>query len=221
MRKGEKKRQEILVVAEELFFRKGFEETTVQDILDALNGSKGSFYHHFDTKLDLMRDIASRHAEISRQQYFLQKRKNPPEDFQLLLHHAGLFRKEETGLLRNLRSLLIKQEGPVLLDALQKAALKEFYPEFSEVLSELKILDLASFSGEHTLRVSFHSLLGGCALILEETASLRKDEAVARGILLLRAIRAQIESLLGLRAGSVVIAETSELAEILLSLSEH
>lgn len=219
MRKGEKKRQEILDVAENLFFTHGYEETTVQDILDALNGSKGSFYHHFGTKLDLMRDIASRHAEISRCQYFLNKSRNPPEDFQLLLRHAGLLRKEETGLLRNLRSLIVRQEGPVLLDAMKKAAAREFYPEFSEVMNELKKLDLASFPGEHALRVSFYSLLGGCALILEETAALRKDEAVAKGILLLRAMRAQMEATLGLRAGSAVIAATDDLTEILSSLS--
>ncbi len=221
MRKGERKRQEILDVAEDLFFTKGYEETAVQDILDALNGSKGSFYHHFNTKLDLMRDIASRHAKISRLQYFQSKSKNPPENFQLLLHHAGLFRREETGLLRSLRSLLARQEGPVLLDALKKAAASAFYPEFSEVMNELKKLDLASFSGEYALRVSFSSFLGGCSMILEETAALPKDEAAAGGILLLRAVRAQMEAALGLRAGSAVIAETNELAEILSSLSDR
>jgi len=219
MRKGEQKRQEILDAAEALFFHRGYEETSVQDILDVLRCSKGSFYHHFDSKLDLLKNIASHHANISRQEFSLMEPKDPTEALRRLLYHAGLFRKEEIGLLRNLRSLQNKQEGPVLLDALQKASNREFFTEFSNVLNELKSLDLASFSGEHILNVSFHSLLSGCALILEETAALRKEDAIARGILLLRAMRSQIEASLGLRAGSAVITETSELAEILKMLS--
>lgn len=48
MRKGDAKRQAILDVAEKLFYSKGYEATTVQDILDVLETSKGSFYHHFE-----------------------------------------------------------------------------------------------------------------------------------------------------------------------------
>lgn len=44
MRKGDEKRQAILDVAEKLFYTKGYEATSVQDILDVLDTSKGSFY---------------------------------------------------------------------------------------------------------------------------------------------------------------------------------
>lgn len=50
MRKGDEKRQAILDVAEKLFYTKGYEATSVQDILDVLDTSKGSFYHHFESK---------------------------------------------------------------------------------------------------------------------------------------------------------------------------
>ena len=39
MRKGDAKRQAILDVAEKLFYSKGYEATTVQDILDVLETS--------------------------------------------------------------------------------------------------------------------------------------------------------------------------------------
>ncbi len=63
MRKGEIKKQEILNTAETLFCRKGYEETSVQDILDALHTSKGSFYHHYVSKESLLDAMCEKRAE--------------------------------------------------------------------------------------------------------------------------------------------------------------
>ncbi|MEO8612545.1 MAG: helix-turn-helix domain-containing protein, partial [Chloroflexota bacterium] len=44
------KRNEILDTAQRLVFSKGYERLTIQDILQALNISKGALYHYFDSK---------------------------------------------------------------------------------------------------------------------------------------------------------------------------
>ena len=62
MKKGDIRKQEILCTAEELFCRKGYEQTSIQDILDRINGSKGSFYHHFVSKEALLEGICSNRA---------------------------------------------------------------------------------------------------------------------------------------------------------------
>lgn len=54
MRKGELRKESILKTAERLFFEKGYEETSIQDILDALSISKGGFYHYFESKIALL-----------------------------------------------------------------------------------------------------------------------------------------------------------------------
>jgi len=63
MIKGDRRKQEILNTAEQLFCRKGFEQTSIQDILDMLDISKGSFYHHFISKESLLEEICCRRAE--------------------------------------------------------------------------------------------------------------------------------------------------------------
>ena len=50
MRKGDEKRKELLQVAERFFCARGYEETSVQDIIDAAESSKGGFYHYFPSK---------------------------------------------------------------------------------------------------------------------------------------------------------------------------
>ena len=63
MKKGDLRKQEILNTAEQLFCRKGYEETSIQDILDRLNCSKGSFYHHFISKESLLAEMCRKRAE--------------------------------------------------------------------------------------------------------------------------------------------------------------
>ncbi len=65
MKKGEERRNTILEIAEKLFYTKGYEATSVQDIIDALQISKGGFYHHFESKLSLLEAIAVQRSEDS------------------------------------------------------------------------------------------------------------------------------------------------------------
>lgn len=65
MKKGDLKKQEIIQTAEALFCRNGYEQTSVQDILNQLNTSKGSFYHHFVSKEALLETICLKRAEKS------------------------------------------------------------------------------------------------------------------------------------------------------------
>ena len=62
MRKGDLRREELLATAERLFYTKGYEKTSVQDILTEMNFSKGGFYHHFDSKLSVLEAICEQRA---------------------------------------------------------------------------------------------------------------------------------------------------------------
>ena len=54
------KRNEILNVAQRLIYTTGFEQMSVQDILDELKISKGAFYHYFDSKMSLLDELVER-----------------------------------------------------------------------------------------------------------------------------------------------------------------
>ena len=63
LKKGDARRGELLAASEKLFYTKGYENTSVQDILDAVGFSKGGFYHHFDSKLAVLEAICQQRAE--------------------------------------------------------------------------------------------------------------------------------------------------------------
>ena len=51
----------ILDVAFRLFMKKGYEHTSIQDIIDQLGGlSKGAIYHHFKSKEDILVAVTDR-----------------------------------------------------------------------------------------------------------------------------------------------------------------
>lgn len=53
--------EKILEVSERLFLEKGYDSTTIQDIVDELGGlTKGAIYHHFKSKEDIMDALGDR-----------------------------------------------------------------------------------------------------------------------------------------------------------------
>ena len=65
MLKGDLRKKQILETAERLFCENGYEKTSVQDILDVLRLSKGSFYHHYESKELLLSCICEKRAQAS------------------------------------------------------------------------------------------------------------------------------------------------------------
>lgn len=53
--------EKILDVAQRLFLEKGYDQTTIQDIVDELGGlTKGAVYHHFKSKEEIMNALGDR-----------------------------------------------------------------------------------------------------------------------------------------------------------------
>lgn len=57
------RKQEFLDTALDLFREKGYEQTTVNDIINKLNASKGGFYHYFKSKEEVLEAVAQHHIE--------------------------------------------------------------------------------------------------------------------------------------------------------------
>src|SRR5690554_1772865 len=54
----EERKAQIIQIALNLFAKKGYENITINNIIDEAGLSKGGFYHHYDSKEALLEDIA-------------------------------------------------------------------------------------------------------------------------------------------------------------------
>jgi AcrR family transcriptional regulator len=56
------RRAELLDTAFDLFLERGYEQTSVEQITNAVGVAKGTFYHYFDTKQDLLEQLVERYS---------------------------------------------------------------------------------------------------------------------------------------------------------------
>ena len=55
--KAEALRSRIVEKADELFYQRGYENTSFSDISNAMNISRGNFYYHFKSKNDILNEV--------------------------------------------------------------------------------------------------------------------------------------------------------------------
>jgi protoporphyrinogen oxidase/DNA-binding transcriptional regulator YbjK len=60
-----RKRQQVIDIALEMFISRGYENVSVDEIIEAADISKGTFYHYFSSKEDLLSDFGKSQVEIT------------------------------------------------------------------------------------------------------------------------------------------------------------
>lgn len=213
MRKGEKKKQDILDTARALFAKKGYVNTSIQDILDQLDCSKGSFYHHFSAKFEVLADIARERAQKALAAYQNTLFLDPMDALNSLLRRAAYLTREDLPVLGDLIALKAEFDGAALLSVMHKAASDAFYPPFALLLNALRKAGKAVFLNESALRLAFVSFLAGSAVLVFDAGEEPGQDPADR-LALLRSLRRQTEVCLGLSPGSVFILEHEELSEM-------
>jgi AcrR family transcriptional regulator len=62
VKEAEERRNEIIDAADELFSQKGFDGTSTNDILEKVGIARGTLYHHFKSKEDIMDALIERYS---------------------------------------------------------------------------------------------------------------------------------------------------------------
>ena len=86
--RGEKRRREIAIVAERVFFENGFSETTMQTIAASAGASKETLYRHFGSKEGLFAEIVETRAKGFLES--LNEKFEQPGSVEHVLHNLGL-----------------------------------------------------------------------------------------------------------------------------------
>lgn len=216
MKKGDLRRAQILDAAEKLFFEKGYDRTSVQDILDALGMSKGGFYHYFDAKDAVLRAVSERRAErrFSRLNAELYgSRRSPIDRLNLLLGMANLFETEELRFASLILKLCYVERDAAMRDHRRRILLDTLAPYMADVLNE-GVRD-GSFHVRRPLEVS--RLLLMLALDADEECysmlAVEPDnpDVMIRMLELLNAWRDAAENLAGAPFGSIRLFEAGRL----------
>ena len=59
MKKGERRKQELLQIAYRMFISRGYENTSVDEIIEEADIAKGTYYYYFETKEQMLDEMCA------------------------------------------------------------------------------------------------------------------------------------------------------------------
>jgi AcrR family transcriptional regulator len=136
---AEVRRDELLDTALQLFLEHGYERTTVEQITEAVGVAKGTFYHYFGTKQDLLEELVRRWSDELFEQIeaaLAETNGSALERFQVLVtvsSQAKLGRKHETLMLT--RSLYI-DDNRMLISRLRNGWIERTRPIVHSIVKQ-------------------------------------------------------------------------------------
>ena len=226
MRKGEARRRSILEAAERLLYTRGYENTSVQDIIDELHLSKGGFYHHFESKLSLLEAICDERARRSFEmgQQAVENCRGPAYDkLNALFRRATILQDDSADFIGLLLRVAYREDGALMREKMKQRQLELSIPLMERIVQEgiaqgVFYTPFPAQIGELVLRLAMQ-MTDEIAFLLAKAR--QNAEVLAAVFEKLRLYRHAIENLLFAPCGSVVIFELSELGEICREMLEQ
>jgi TetR/AcrR family transcriptional regulator, transcriptional repressor for nem operon len=133
------RRNEILDVVKTLVYTKGFEQMTIQDILDRLKISKGAFYHYFDSKLDLLDSLIERMMDEVLQ--IINPIIDDPnlkaiEKFRRYFDTAARWKTDQKELMLGLMRVWYQDDNAIVRQKMFASAIDRMAPAFAKIIQQ-------------------------------------------------------------------------------------
>jgi AcrR family transcriptional regulator len=133
------KRKEILDAAQRLIYTKGYEQMSIQDILDELKISKGAFYHYFGSKLDLLEAMTEGIIdEVNRVLMPIVEDPNLPalQKLQRYFDTAGRWKADRKDLLLQLVRVWYDDHNAIVRQKTYAAAIRSSTPIIARIIRQ-------------------------------------------------------------------------------------
>jgi AcrR family transcriptional regulator len=133
------RRRELIACAQELFYSKGYERTTVGDIVDELNVAKGTFYYYFDSKLAVLEAMVD---EAIKQSVALLHEIVADETLPVLVKWARAFqvvaawKAERKAEMLTILHVMQMDENMVLQYKVRTRTVQMLSPEFARIIGQ-------------------------------------------------------------------------------------
>lgn len=226
MKKGDDRKQMILETAERLFYEKGYEATSVQDILDALKLSKGGFYHHFESKLSLLEAIVEQKCETgarAAEQAVQECTGSAVDKLNIMFFKNGLWQNDSMDYIGLLLRVSYRQGSFLLREKLKQTTYRLSLPLINDIVRQG--VQEGVFYTRYPDEIGSIVLLLGASMTDEIAGILAQPqqtgEELARILDKLEVYRSSVETLLNAPYGSVVLYDMNRMVEIFKAIGDQ
>ncbi|MDE2135297.1 MAG: TetR/AcrR family transcriptional regulator [Alphaproteobacteria bacterium] len=204
------RRAELIDCAQHLFLLKGYDKTTINDVIEATGLSKGAFYHHFRAKEDLLEAIAERFAQQSLA-FITSVQKSTSLDalqrLNVLLAMSREWKAENLPQLRAMFTTMLRPENAVLYLRVINAVFSAMAPTLAAMIEQgvrEGVFDVPD------ARTAADALLwlgnGRQTIVVQAMAAAETGDVDEAAQLIFRRLKAEetiVDRILGLPPGSV------------------
>jgi AcrR family transcriptional regulator len=204
------RRDSFVEAAQGLIRTRGYEQTSVQDVLDAVGASRGAFYHYFDGKAALLDAVIDRMVEdgIAHVQPVVDDPTRSAID-KLGAFFTGIadWKWEQRDLVLGLFRLWLSDDNAVVREKYRRRTAARIGPVFGRILGQGRDEGTMQVDApESTGRVLAAVILGvqevAIGLFIEYEAGRRTPESIEEELL---AYVAAFERIAGVQAGSIAV----------------
>jgi len=133
------RRNEILKAAQQLFYTRGYEQTAVRDIIDQIGIAKGTFYHYFRSKEELLDALV---VQLLQQVTAVAKpmvndtQLPALEKLQHLFANTTALKLENRALIETLLPAWYKDENAIMREKMKAASSEYIAPLFGQIVQQ-------------------------------------------------------------------------------------
>lgn len=215
-RKNPERYQELMRVAQQLFYTNGYENTSINDIIKVANVSKGALYHHFSSKSDILEAIIKElidQAATALQHITTDTSLSAIVKMQKVIRLSHSWQLEMGVEITEIGRILRSDENVLLHHKLRVAWMKICTPEIARIINQG--VSEGVFSVEHVLETA-HTLIVIIESLNEEIDQLIVDREKLDNPLLVAsnkfgAMQVIIERLLGASKGTIPLVGSEAL----------
>ena len=208
------RKEAFVEAAERLMQTRGYERTSIQDILDELSASRGAFYHYFESKQALLEAVIDRMVEagLASVEPIVQDPNLPAADKLVRMFSGiGRWKTDRRDLIEAFLEVWVSDDHAVVREKFRRKLVGRFVPTLAKIVKEG--IAEGSFrveSAEDTARVLM-ILIQGMQDEAMDLYAARQANTVSFDEVLTRfaSFAGAFERVIGVEAGSINLVDTS------------
>jgi AcrR family transcriptional regulator len=213
------RREEILLTAQEMFYGRGYEATSIEQIINRIGIAKGTFYHYFKSKEHLLSELADYQTDgvVATLELKLKDvRGDALEKLRFVVGELSQWKYERQELMATYLEVLYRDEN-VLLRYKMYESYDKIVPLYGEIIAEgaergiFKVDDPKA-----TVDILIAMMQGFAERVSPQILSLKKQPELAEALIeKYLAFEQAMERLLGLKEGTLKVIDVKRGREFL------